>query len=304
MEGRVCRVGLGWVRGESTESTSQPNLWSGQRVTQAWKNLCTKNAHHAAKVKAFLYRLRIALYSLFPTYLVHESYAGRLEGVLLRKMHPHLPHSALIRRPLRPKKLDHKLIQPTQDSHFVLWFDQFDHICVHAPFSCTGRRHSDFSRPGPLLGNPHQDLHPLKPFLMTLQSALSGRGFSSRLTWIKNFHRHFCQTRSWSFSALKAFLLLDLPLRTRLWSVVPNYSSSAASDPQVWLTNWHLKGLYREAAVPEWETSTVERGGIPVSWSLFSWHSFRGPCHIWQSYHQQIVNSICDFIIRGHPFIT
>ena len=53
-------------------------------------------------------------------YLVHESYGGALEGVLLGQVDAHLPYAPLVRRALRTEELHHELVQAAEDGHLVV----------------------------------------------------------------------------------------------------------------------------------------------------------------------------------------
>ena len=211
--------------------------------------------------------------------------------------------------PRRESLSDQKTWQRTRPIHPVsslhaLIRSVLSHLCPCASFQRLGMTFWLFTA-SPLSVVTLRHLHPLQPFLWTLQSALSGRGFSSRLTWIKNFHRHFCQTRTWSFSVLKAFLWSDVSLLAWLGTLVVIHSSQAASMSWVWFASWKFKGLHPGVAIPELETSTVDRGVISVSWSLFSWHSFMGPCQIcFPSDNHLLSNNIIFLVFQKITFLN
>ena len=58
-------------------------------------------------------------------YLVHESYGGALEGVLLGQVDPHLPDAPLIRGALRTEELHHELVQAAEDGHLAVITDSY-----------------------------------------------------------------------------------------------------------------------------------------------------------------------------------
>ena len=58
-------------------------------------------------------------------YLVHESYGGALEGVLLGQVDPHLPDAPLVRGALRTKELHHELVQAAEDGHLAVITDSY-----------------------------------------------------------------------------------------------------------------------------------------------------------------------------------
>ena len=76
--------------------------------------------------------------------LIHEPNRRRLERVLFRQMYSNLPNTSFVRCSLGTEKLDGELVQAAHNRYFVLWLNQFNHICVHSPLSCAGGRHGGF----------------------------------------------------------------------------------------------------------------------------------------------------------------
>ena len=232
---RVC-VGLQsaltqrGIYGKQQQQALSQNIWAGQRVTQAWQffvesaRFCKKSWREYALFDEKL-RCILCLSGIPCSWtLCSETWMG-----IALEDEPSLSTCL----PRRESLSDQKTWQRTRPIHPVsslhaLIRSVLSHLCPCASFQRWGMTFWLFTA-SPLSVVTLRHLHPLQPFLWTLQSALSGRGFSSRLTWIKNFHRHFCQTRSWSFSALTAFSTPTFFLYIKILTSGPKKTSSAAS---------------------------------------------------------------------------
>lgn len=69
------------------------------------------------------------------------TYGRRLEGVFIRQVHSHFPHTTVIWRTLRSIEANHEFVKTTQNCHLMLRFNQLYHVRIHTALTWIRRRH-------------------------------------------------------------------------------------------------------------------------------------------------------------------